>query len=58
MMIILYFILILVAFVLVGFLGQWVSFNLIPTIKDKLAERKRKKLAKKAQKTLDKKRKM
>mgnify|MGYP003390181645 CR=1 FL=1 len=39
---------------IIGFIGQWLSWDIIPTIKDKIKEKKLKKL----QKTLDKKKKV
>lgn len=44
----------LVLFVVLGFLGQWLTWEVIPYLKDKAKERKMKKLDKKLQKTLDK----
>ena len=44
----------LVGLTAVGFLGCWLRWNVIPTIKDKIKEKKLKKLEKNAKKRLTK----
>jgi hypothetical protein len=45
---------VLVGLTVVGFLGCWLRWNVIPTIKDKIKEKKLKKLEKNAKKRLTK----
>ena len=44
----------LLGFPLIGFLGCWLRWNVIPAIKDKIKEKKLKKLEKNAKKRLTK----
>ena len=44
----------LLLFPAIGFLGCWLRWNVIPTIKDKIKEKKLKKLEKNAKKRLTK----